>query len=116
MEEDRYIRLPRTMIPEQQVSALLAKLQAPTPNEIADMPTLIQVVQRASLTVPTRVQPNHCPSKNTGGAHAFRVSPVPTTPDALNGVKPLEADNSQVSSHGYDTTSVAFLQRIWYYI
>jgi len=32
-------------IPEQQVSALLAKLQAPPLNEIADMPTLVQVVQ-----------------------------------------------------------------------
>lgn len=33
-------------VPEQQVSALLAKLQAPPLNEIADMPTLVQVVQR----------------------------------------------------------------------
>ena len=32
-------------VPEQQVSALLAKLQAPPLNEIADMPTLVQVVQ-----------------------------------------------------------------------
>jgi hypothetical protein len=32
-------------IPEQQVSALLAKLQAPPLHEIADMPTLVQVVQ-----------------------------------------------------------------------
>jgi hypothetical protein len=32
-------------VPEQQVSALLAKLQAPPDNEIADMPTLVQVVQ-----------------------------------------------------------------------
>ena len=32
-------------VPEQQVSALLAKLQAPSLNEIADMPTLVQVVQ-----------------------------------------------------------------------
>ena len=32
-------------IPEQQVSALLAKLQAPPLKEIADMPTLVQVVQ-----------------------------------------------------------------------
>ena len=32
-------------IPEQQVSALLAKLQAPPLNEIADMPTLVLVVQ-----------------------------------------------------------------------
>jgi len=31
--------------PEQQVDALLAKLQAPPLNEIADMPTLVQVVQ-----------------------------------------------------------------------
>ncbi|HEX8798332.1 MAG TPA: hypothetical protein VF772_06960 [Terriglobales bacterium] len=31
-------------VPEQQVSALLAKLQAPPLNEIADMPTLVQVV------------------------------------------------------------------------
>jgi hypothetical protein len=32
-------------VPEQQVSALLAKLEAPPLNEIADMPTLVQVVQ-----------------------------------------------------------------------
>ena len=32
-------------VPEKQVSALLAKLQAPPLNEIADMPTLVQVVQ-----------------------------------------------------------------------
>ena len=32
-------------VPEQQVSALLVKLQAPPLNEIADMPTLVQVVQ-----------------------------------------------------------------------
>jgi hypothetical protein len=32
-------------VPEQQVGALLAKLQAPPLNEIADMPTLVQVVQ-----------------------------------------------------------------------
>jgi len=32
-------------VPERQVSALLAKLQAPPLNEIADMPTLVQVVQ-----------------------------------------------------------------------
>ena len=32
-------------VPEQQVDALLAKLQAPPLNEIADMPTLVQVVQ-----------------------------------------------------------------------
>jgi len=32
-------------IPEQQVSALLAKLQAPPLHEIADMPTLVLVVQ-----------------------------------------------------------------------
>ena len=32
-------------VPDQQVSALLAKLQAPPLNEIADMPTLVQVVQ-----------------------------------------------------------------------
>ena len=32
-------------IPEQEVGALLAKLQAPPLNEIADMPTLVQVVQ-----------------------------------------------------------------------
>jgi hypothetical protein len=32
-------------VPEQQVNALLAKLQAPPLNEIADMPTLVQVVQ-----------------------------------------------------------------------
>jgi hypothetical protein len=32
-------------VPEQQVSALLAKLQAPPLNDIADMPTLVQVVQ-----------------------------------------------------------------------
>lgn len=32
-------------VPEQQVTALLAKLQAPPLNEIADMPTLVQVVQ-----------------------------------------------------------------------
>ena len=32
-------------VPEQQVSALLAKLQAPPLSEIADMPTLVQVVQ-----------------------------------------------------------------------
>ena len=32
-------------IPEEQVSALLAKLQAPPLNEIADLPTLVQVVQ-----------------------------------------------------------------------
>ena len=32
-------------VPEQQVSALLSKLQAPPLNEIADMPTLVQVVQ-----------------------------------------------------------------------
>ena len=32
-------------VPEQQVSALLAKLDAPPLNEIADMPTLVQVVQ-----------------------------------------------------------------------
>src|SRR5215469_1578742 len=32
-------------IPEQQVNALLAKLQAPPLNEIADMPTLVQIVQ-----------------------------------------------------------------------
>jgi hypothetical protein len=32
------------LVPEQQVSALLAKLQAPPVNEIA-MPTLVQVVQ-----------------------------------------------------------------------
>jgi len=32
-------------VPEQQVKALLAKLQAPPLNEIADMPTLVQVVQ-----------------------------------------------------------------------
>jgi len=32
-------------VPEQQVSALLAKLQAPPLHEIADMPTLVQVVQ-----------------------------------------------------------------------
>jgi hypothetical protein len=32
-------------VPEQQVSALLAKLQAPPLNEIADMPTLVLVVQ-----------------------------------------------------------------------
>jgi hypothetical protein len=32
-------------IPEEQVNALLAKLQAPPLNEIADMPTLVQVVQ-----------------------------------------------------------------------
>jgi hypothetical protein len=32
-------------VSEQQVSALLAKLQAPPLNEIADMPTLVQVVQ-----------------------------------------------------------------------
>ena len=32
-------------IPEQQVSALLAKLQAPPLHEIADMPTLVHVVQ-----------------------------------------------------------------------
>ena len=32
-------------VPEKQVSALLSKLQAPPLNEIADMPTLVQVVQ-----------------------------------------------------------------------
>ena len=32
-------------VPEQQVSALLAKLEAPPLHEIADMPTLVQVVQ-----------------------------------------------------------------------
>ena len=32
-------------VPEQQASALLAKLQAPPLNEIADMPTLVKVVQ-----------------------------------------------------------------------
>jgi hypothetical protein len=32
-------------VPEKQVNALLAKLQAPPLNEIADMPTLVQVVQ-----------------------------------------------------------------------
>ena len=32
-------------VPEKQVSALLYKLQAPPLNEIADMPTLVQVVQ-----------------------------------------------------------------------
>ena len=32
-------------VPEQRVSSLLAKLQAPPLNEIADMPTLVQVVQ-----------------------------------------------------------------------
>jgi len=32
-------------VSEQQVSALLAKLEAPPLNEIADMPTLVQVVQ-----------------------------------------------------------------------
>jgi hypothetical protein len=32
-------------VPEQQVNALLAKLEAPPLNEIADMPTLVQVVQ-----------------------------------------------------------------------
>jgi len=32
-------------VPEQQISALLAKLQAFPLNEIADMPTLVQVVQ-----------------------------------------------------------------------
>jgi hypothetical protein len=32
-------------VPEQQVNALLAKLQASPLNEIADMPILVQVVQ-----------------------------------------------------------------------
>ena len=32
-------------VPEPQVSALLAKLEAPPLHEIADMPTLVQVVQ-----------------------------------------------------------------------
>ena len=32
-------------VPEQQVNALLAKLQAPPLNEIADMATLVQVAQ-----------------------------------------------------------------------
>ena len=31
-------------MPEQQVSALLTKLEAPPLNEFADMPTLVQVV------------------------------------------------------------------------
>jgi len=65
-------------VPEQQVNALLAKLQAPPLSEIADMPTLVQVVQgrRASSTVPTPAQPDTgCPLTYTGDARAFVYLP-----------------------------------------
>jgi hypothetical protein len=38
-------------VPEQQVSALLARLQAPPLHEIADMPTLVLVVQELESIV-----------------------------------------------------------------
>ena len=65
-------------VPEQQVNALLAKLQAPPLSEIADMPTLVQVVQgrRASSTVPTPAQPDTgCPLTYTGDTRAFVYLP-----------------------------------------
>jgi hypothetical protein len=68
-------------VPEQQVNALLAKLQAPPLNEIADMPTLVQVVQglRASSTVPTPAQPDTgCPLTHTGDTRAFVCLPCPS--------------------------------------
>ena len=45
-------------IPEQEVGALLAKLQAPPLNEIADMPTLVQVVQGLEGIVNNGSHPN----------------------------------------------------------
>jgi len=46
--------------PEQRVNALLVKLQASPLNEIADMPTLVQVVQglEGIVNSPTPVQPD----------------------------------------------------------
>ena len=45
-------------IPEEQVNAVLAKLQAPPLNEIADMPTLAQVVQGLEGIVNNGCHPN----------------------------------------------------------
>jgi hypothetical protein len=45
-------------IPEQEVGALLAKLQAPPLNEIADMPTLVRVVQGLEGIVNNGSHPN----------------------------------------------------------
>ena len=67
-------------LPDQQVSAVLAKMQAPRLNGIADMPTLVQVVKdwKASLTVPTPAQPDHRLSfQEHGRRTAIRASPVP---------------------------------------
>jgi len=68
-------------VPEQQVSALLAKLEAPPLNEIADMPTLVQVVQdwKVSSTVLTTAQPEHgCPLTHKGDTRAFVCLPCPS--------------------------------------
>jgi hypothetical protein len=69
-------------IPEQQVSALLAKLQAPPLNEIADMPTLVQVVQGLESIV-NGSHPSAAWSRLSShphGRHAgIRVSPVPSS-------------------------------------
>jgi hypothetical protein len=69
-------------VPEQQVSALLAKLQAPPLHEIADMPTLVQGWSRdwrASSTVPPPAQPDTgCPLTNTGDAQELVCLPCPS--------------------------------------
>ena len=58
VDPQRRMEVVLDRIPEQQVGALLAKLQAPPLNEIADMPTLVQVVQGLEGIVNNGSHPN----------------------------------------------------------